>query len=43
MIVDADYSEEEYGSELIAKCVMTAFQYNHSFGFQKPMKMKVVK
>ena len=22
---------------------MTAFQYNHSFGFQKPMKLKVVK
>ena len=22
---------------------MTAFQYNHSFGFQKPMKVKVVK
>ena len=21
----------------------TAFQYNHSFGFQKPMKVKVVK
>ena len=21
---------------------MTAFQYNHSFGFQKPMKVKVV-
>ena len=23
--------------------IMTAFQYNHSFGFQKPMKVKVVK
>ena len=22
---------------------MTAFQYNHSFGFQKPMKVKMVK
>ena len=23
--------------------IMTASQYNHSFGFQKPMKVKVVK
>ena len=28
---------------LITIKVKTAFQYNHSFGFQKPMKVKVVK
>ena len=28
---------------LQGKKTMTAFQYNHSFGFQKPMKVKVVK
>ena len=30
-------------SILVGKLGMTAFQYNHSFGFQKPMKVKVVK
>ena len=36
-------SLEEKDEKEASKVIMTAFQYNHSFGFQKPMKVKVVK
>ena len=38
------YNEVSQPNNQVAKNqIMTAFQYNHSFGFQKPMKVKVVK